>query len=81
MTTDLSAVFDDVLARELATGEPGLGLPPHCGGAHDLFADPVHLSVRGAELAADRLLRALGRTGPETSRRPRPHASSEAALS
>lgn len=57
---DLSLLFDDLLADP--TSE--IGLPPGCGGPRDLFADPVRLSVLGAELAAARLLPALGGAPP-----------------
>ena len=56
---DLSRVYDAQLGAGSLLEGAAPGLPPHCGGPGDLFADPVRLSCDGAQVAAGLLEAAL----------------------
>jgi hypothetical protein len=56
---DLSRVYDASLGSRSPLDGAVPGLPPHCGGAGDLFVDPLRLSWHGAEIAAELLEEAL----------------------
>jgi len=59
LLADLSRVYDAQLRAGSLLDGAAPGLPPHCGGPGDLFADPVRLSCDGAQVAAGLLEAAL----------------------
>lgn len=59
LLADLSRVYDVQLRSGSLLDGAAPGLPPHCGGPGDLFADPVRLSCDGAQVAAGLLEAAL----------------------
>jgi hypothetical protein len=59
LLADLSHVYDARLECGSPLDGAAPGLPPNCGGAGDLFSDPVRLSLDGIRVAAELLEAAL----------------------
>lgn len=80
LLADLSRVYDAQLRVGSLLDGAVPGLPPHCGGPGDLFADPIRLSYDGARVAAGLLEAALRPGSPPSPPRIRSSRTPHGAL-